>query len=195
VALSDLIARLERDADGQIEAITRRADAEVLATRASVARDDAAATAVDLRRRRDERQSVHDRELVRARRLAHQHTLEAQHALVSRVLDRARVQTQAAANHALYLAALPAYLSEAVSHLEGLPVRVRCAPAAAAALAPVVAGRPEIELVEDQASGPGLLVETIDGSVVIDNTLAARLSRLERRLAIRLIAEVCHARR
>jgi len=89
---------------------------------------------------------------------------------------------------------LPRHLEEALSHLEGLPAQVRCGPSAAAALRPVMPARPSLELVVDEAIGPGLVAEAVDGSVVVDSTLAARLARLETRLAVELLAEVGHAR-
>jgi vacuolar-type H+-ATPase subunit E/Vma4 len=44
-----------------------------------------------------------------------------------------------------------------------------------------------VKLVPDASMGPGLVAEAADGSVVVDSTLLARLSRLEARLAVELL--------
>lgn len=194
MSLADLIARLEQDADTQVEVITRQADADVLAIQSAAAQAAAASTASHLAQRRAERHAAHERELAQARRLARARELEAQHALLSCILDRARGQIAEEAASPQYMAVLPLHLEEALSHLEGLAAQVRCGRSAAAALRSAVSARPSIDLVVDEAIGPGLVAEAADGSVIVDNTLAARLARLETRLAVELLAEVRHVR-
>ena len=195
MALPDLIARLEQDAESQVEAITRRADAEVRAIDAAATEAAAAATASHLGQRRADRHIAHQRELARARRLARARELEARHALLARILDRARARLQEAAASPRYAAALPTHLEEVLAYLEGLPARVRCGASEAARVGPLLSRQPEVELVVDESIGPGFLAEAADGSVFVDNTLAARLSRLETRLAVELLAEVGHVLR
>lgn len=194
MSLADLIARLEQDADTKVEAITRQADADVLAIQSSAAQAAAESTTRHLAQRRAERHAAYARELAHARRLARMRELEAQHALLSRILDRARVQMPKAAALPQYVAVLPRHLEEALSYLEGLAAQVRCGPSAAAVLRPAVSAHPSIDLVVDEAIGPGLVAEAADGSVLVDNTLAARLARLETRLAVELLTEVGRAR-
>ncbi len=194
MALTDLIARLEQDADTQVEAITRQADADVLAIRSAAAQAAAASTANHLAQRRAERQAAQERELAHARRLARTRELEAQHALLGCILDRARDQMSKEAASPQYMAVLPRHLEEALSHLEGLAAQVRCGPSAAAVLRSAVSARPSLDVVVDEAIGPGLVAEAADGSVIVDNTLAARLARRETRLAVELLAEVGRAR-
>jgi vacuolar-type H+-ATPase subunit E/Vma4 len=186
VALPDLIARLERDAQGQVEAITQRADAEVRAIEAAAAREVADATTRDLAERRRARQVALQRELSLARRRARADELSARRAFMTRVFDRARALAAAAPRQQ---DAAAGELEEVLSYLEGLDVRVRC-PAGTASSLQGVATRRGVRVEIDEAVGPGFVAEAVDGSVTIDHTLAARLARLEGQLAIDLMAEV-----
>ena len=192
MAFADLVARLEQDVRSQVEAITRQAEAEVRAIEAAAAQAAADATASHLERRRAERRRVQQRDLARVRRQAHARELEARHVVMARILDRARSLMADASGSVPYVAALPAHLAEALSYLEGVPARVRCGAATASHLRPLLGKRPDVTLVVDESIGPGLIAEAADESVVVDNTLAARLSRLHARLAVELLAEVGH---
>lgn len=189
MALPDLIARLERDAQGQVEAITRRADAEVRAIEAAAAREAADATTRDLAERRRARQAALQRELSLARRRARADELVARRALMTRVFERARSLAAGAAVAPRHQDAVAGEFEEVLSYLEGLDVRVRC-PAGTASLLQEVAARCGVVVEIDAAIGPGFVAEAVDGSVIIDHTLAARLARLEGQLAIDLMAEV-----
>lgn len=190
MALADLIARLEQDADSQVQAIRHQAEADVRAIEVADAEALAAATAQHLDRSRARRRAALQRELAVARRAARTRELEARHALLARILDRARGLLVEAASSDAYREALAGHLAEALSYLEGLPCRIRCAPICEPVLRPLVAGHHGVALEIDQTLGPGLIAETPDGTVVVDNTLGARLSRIERRLAVELMGEV-----
>lgn len=190
MALADLIARLEQDTESQVQAIQRQADVDVLAIEAATEQAVTEAMARFLGRQRSERQVVLQRELSLARRHAHTRELEAHHALVARILERARALVPELATSPMYLRALPSHLEEASSYLEGLRPRVRCRAVFAPVLQPLVARLDGAELVIDESVGPGIVAEAADGSVIVDNTLAARLAQIEARLEIELVAEV-----
>jgi vacuolar-type H+-ATPase subunit E/Vma4 len=103
------------------------------------------------------------------------------------VLDRARALVPEVAASASYAEALPSHLDEALSFLEGVRPRVKCPAAFIAMLQPAAARHEGVELVIDESVGPGIVAEAADGSVIVDNTLAARLARSEARLAIELL--------
>jgi vacuolar-type H+-ATPase subunit E/Vma4 len=187
MALSDLISRLEQEARSQVQTIEQDTDAEVRAIEAATEQAIADTTTRHLERERAERQAVHQRELALARREAHARELEARHAQLARVLDRARALVPEAAASASYAEALPSHLDEALSFLEGARPRVKCPAAFIATLRPTAARFEGAELVIDESIGPGIVAEAADGSVIVDNTLAARLARLEPRLAIQLL--------
>ena len=185
MALPDLIARLEQEAQSRVEAIQRDADAEVRAIEADAEQAVRELTARQLEYGRAQRHVGLERALSLARRQARARELESLHAQIRRILTRARALIPEAAASARYVAAVPSHLEEALRFVEGLHPRVRCQPACAPVLAPIVA-RCGAELVIDNGIGPGVFVEAGNGSVVVDNTLAARLARGESRFIIEL---------
>ena len=194
MALSDLIARLEQDAASEVRAISLQAEADVRAIEADADCTVDQAAARYLAERHDARQRVHDRELALARRDARARELSARHAQFARILKRARQLAPEMAASDAYLQALPSHLDEALLYVHGLRPRVRCQSAFVPVLGPIVAQHEGAELVVDEAVGPGVSVEAADGSVVVDNTLAGRLSRIEAQLAVDLFAEMNHGR-
>jgi vacuolar-type H+-ATPase subunit E/Vma4 len=193
MALSDLISRLEQEAHSQVQTIAQEAEAEVRAIEAATEQAVAETTTRHLERERAERQAMQQRELALARREARARELEARHAQLARVLDRARALVLEVAASASYAQVLPSHLDEALSFLEGARPRVKCPAAFVAILRPAVARHEGVELVADQSIGPGFIAEASDGSVIVDNTLAARLARSEARLAIELLRELGNA--
>jgi vacuolar-type H+-ATPase subunit E/Vma4 len=189
MALSDLIARLELEAQSRVEAIQRDANAEVQAIEADAQQRVQEITARELEHGRAERHAGLERERAFARRQARARELEALHARISRIRTRARALVPKIAESPRYIAALPAHLEEALLFVEGLHPRVRCQAGCAAALAPIVA-RCGAQLEIDERVGPGVFVEAGDGSVLVDNTLAARLTRGESRLTIELARQL-----
>jgi vacuolar-type H+-ATPase subunit E/Vma4 len=185
MALSDLIARLDQEAQSRVEAIQRNADAEVRAIEAAAEQRVQEITARALERGRAERHVGLERERAIARRRARARELEALHRQIRRILTRARALVPEVAASAPFIAALPAHLEQALLFVEGLQPRVRCQAACAAVLAPIVA-RCGAQLEIDESVGPGVWVEASDGSVRVDNTLATRLARGESRLTIEL---------
>jgi vacuolar-type H+-ATPase subunit E/Vma4 len=185
MALPDLIARLEQEAQNRAEAIQRDADAEVRAIEASTEQTVQEITARQLEHGRAERQIGRERERATARRQARARELEALHTQIRRVLSRARALIPEAAASAPYLAALPSHLEQAFLFVEGVHTRARCQAAFAPLVTPI-ATRYGAQLVLDESIGPGVVVEAADGSVVVDDTLAGRLARAESRLTIDL---------
>ena len=193
MALSDLIARLEEDAAREMRAIAERADADVQAIRAATERAIAGASAERLEGQRIERAANRDRDLARARRDARGEELKARHALLARVGSRARALAPETGASESYRRVLPSHREEARAYVQGLRPRVRCQAAVASVLRPVAARHDGAEIVIDETVGPGVVVEAADGSVVVDNTLAARLARIEPKLAVELLAGLSDA--
>lgn len=186
MGLSDLISRLEQEAQSRVRAIEQQVEAEVRAIEAATEQTIGTITARHLERQRAERQVVGQRQLALARRQARTRELEALHAQLARILERARALAPEIAGSAFYREALPSHLEEALSFLEGVRSRVRCQAAFAASLRPTIDRHGDTELVIDESVGPGVVAEATDGLVVVDNTLAARLARAEARLATEL---------
>jgi vacuolar-type H+-ATPase subunit E/Vma4 len=189
MALSDLIARLEQEAQSRVEAVQRDADAEVRAIEADAERRVQEITARELEHGRATRRVGLERERALAQREARARELEALHSQIRRILTRARALVPEVADSARYVAALPAHLEQALLFVEGLHPRVRCQAACAAVLSPMVA-RYGAQLEIDESVAPGVLVDVGDGSVLVDNTLAGRLTRGESRLTIELARQL-----
>ncbi len=189
MALGELISRLERDAEARVGEVRAKAQAQAEALLAEAARATEAHRERELGVRRVERRARLDRELSEARQRAHAERLVGQHALLARVFAAARALIPEVAASPAYLEALPGHLAFALRYVEGMRVVVRCAPAFIAALQPVSDSRADVVLVEDATLPPGVLISSADDSVFIDDTLGARLTRAQPRLAIELLAE------
>jgi vacuolar-type H+-ATPase subunit E/Vma4 len=190
MALSDLVSRLEQEAQNRVQAIEQEAEVEVRAIEAATEQAVSGITAHYLDRQRAGRRTVEQRELALAHRQARGRELEARRAQLARILDLARSLVPELAAASAYVDVLPAHLGEALSFLEGLRPRIRCQAAVAAVLRDTIARDPGAELVIDESVGPGIVAEAADGSVVVDNTLVARLARAEPRLAIALLRKL-----
>lgn len=186
MGLSNLIAGLEQEAERDRLAVIRQADADVRAIERSADEAVADITARTLADAEARRTADAARELADARRRGRARELEARHAQVARVLDRARALLPDAAASAAYLSVLPSDVHSTLSYLQGASARVRCHPALETPLRAVVGSHAHVELVADASVGPGFVAEATDGSVVVDSTLAARLTALAPRLVIPL---------
>jgi vacuolar-type H+-ATPase subunit E/Vma4 len=186
MALRDLIARLEQEAHNRVEAIHREAAAEVRGIEEEAERAVADVMNRHLEREHAARQAAREREVAAARRNARARELEAQHALLARVAARSRSLMPEIAASSGYRAVVPRHLDEALSFLQELQPQVRCPAAFVPALKPAIVRHDGARLVIDESIGPGIIAESADGSVTVDNTLAARLTRGEAELAIEL---------
>lgn len=186
MALPELMARLERDADERVAAIQAKARAEAAAIAEAAREQVAARRAQALAERRRSRRAALELELAGARQASRAEVLEARRALLARLRER----TVAALLAAPQPAALEVLARGALRHLEGVPARVRCSEAAVQAIAVVTRAAADLEVVIDAATPPGLIFEARDGSVRVDATLEALLDRAWPRLSVELLAEV-----
>lgn len=190
MALADLITRLEVDVEREVRAIEQRAAAEVRAIGAATAQAIAESTARQIGDHRKARRLIAERELASTQRRHRGEELAARHARFARVLTRAHILIPEVAASPDYRTQLPAHANEALSFVEGLAARLRCPAEFADLLRPLVDRRTATSLVIDESIGPGVIVESTDGSVTVDNTLNARLTRLAHRLIVDLAKEV-----
>jgi vacuolar-type H+-ATPase subunit E/Vma4 len=186
MALADLISRLEHEAQDRVRAIHEKADAEVRAIEETTGKMVAEIVSRQFERERAERYLAQQRELAIARRQARARELEAQRAQIARVLNRARTLLREIGASPAYAAAVPRHLDEALSFLEGSQPRVRCRAAFAPLLQAAIDRHDGSQLAIDESIGPGFVAEAGDGSVVVENTLPARLARAEIRLTMAL---------
>ena len=177
MALQDLLASLERDATAEAKALIDTARA-----RAASITADAAARATQRRREQlaeQERALLATTELAtaQARRAARARALQARERAVERVFAAVTAALPDAAASPAFLAALPARLAQARDCVGETPAVLRCAPALAPELRKLAAGTEGLSVVADAAMATGFVLSLCDGSLDVDETLAARLAR------------------
>lgn len=190
MALADLIARLEHDADARIAELTAKAEAEARSILAEASRVKETLRTTELGQRRAARQARLERELAEARARARAQVLEARHAVLARIFEQARARLPALGASEAWSAVLPQHLEQALRYVEGQRVIVKCAPPFTPIVRQHLAGRDTVIVVEDPQTPAGFIVTSADEGVVIDQTLSARLTRSEQRLAVELMARV-----
>jgi vacuolar-type H+-ATPase subunit E/Vma4 len=195
VALPVLISRLEQEAQLRVDAIRKEAEERVTAIDAATQLAARELTSAYFDAQRDRRQATFAVELAVARRDARARELEATHAQIARILERARQLIDEVCRSSAYIGAVAAHTEESLSFLEGVPVLVRCPASLVTAVTGTVERRAGTRIVVDDSIGPGIVAEAEDGSVVVDNTLRARLSRREADLSCTLAQELGDGRR
>jgi vacuolar-type H+-ATPase subunit E/Vma4 len=194
MALSDLISHLEQEAQNRVQSIRESAAAEALAIEAAGRQAVTEMTVRHVEHEVTRRQRIRQRELGLARREARARELAARHALLDRIFERARALIPEVAASAAYRAALPSHLGEALSYLEGTHPRIHCQAGLAPTIQSAITRHSGAQVIIDETVAPGIVAEAADGSVVVDNTLAARLAGVETRLAIELLQRLTDAR-
>ncbi|MBM4777875.1 MAG: hypothetical protein GQE15_09250 [Archangiaceae bacterium] len=190
MALADLIARLEHDADTRISELTAKAEAEARSLLAEASRVKETLRTTELSRRRSVRQARLERELAEARARARAQVLEARHAVLARIFEKVRERIPTLGASESWASVLPRHLENALRYVEGQRVLVRCSPSSTPLVRQHLAGRDTVIVVEDPQTPAGFVVTSADEGVVIDQTLEARLTRSEQRLAVELMARV-----
>ncbi len=166
-----------------------RASTEVQSIAAAAALASAHTRDEELAGRRLQRRARLDREVAEARQAARAERLRAEHALLDRVLSRAGALLDEMGLDEAYLSTLPRRVDEALRFVDEHGARVRCRPTLAPAVRAAVAHHDVVTVEEVSAMPVGFSVVARDGSVEVDDTLAARLERLRPRLMIELLAE------
>jgi vacuolar-type H+-ATPase subunit E/Vma4 len=187
MAIAELIAELERQGESEAERVIAhaRADAERRITEARARADQREAAWREPEAKRLEEATR--RVLADARRAANQEVLRARQQLLDRVLEMARRRLNSVGDEPAFRTALPALVREALVYLERDEVVIRCAPALVEWVTPLIEGRAGASVVGDSAVGPGVVVESRDGKVTVDNTMGARLDRLAPILALDIV--------
>jgi len=190
LGLEELLGRLERDAEARVAEIEAHARGEIAAIETAAAQESSRAGEEARASLRAQRRTRLEHEIAEARLSARADRLRAEHALLERVLTRTAQLLELLPADESHLSALSKRLIDALPFVAGRAARVRCRPAVASAMREVTSTRADVT-VEEVASMPaGFTVVANDGSVEVDDTLPARLSRLRRRLSIELLAEV-----
>ena len=190
MALEHLVAALEREAETKIGAELDAAREEAASLEAEAGERVARLRADALQEQRVRLQQEAARIVAAARREARQKLLLARHRLLDRVLRRALELAPDVARSPAYLVGLPDDLVRAMSYIGQSAAVVRCSPALAVEVQPLLVGHGEWKLEVDPALAPGFQVAAADGSVVVDRTLPRRLLLEEARLRLEMLQEL-----
>lgn len=190
MALEHLVVALEREAETRIGVELDAARTEAARLEAEASSRIAQLRTDALQQRRIRLQQEAERIVAAARREARQKLLLARHRLLDRVLRRALELAPDVARSPAYLAGLPDDLVRAMSYIGESAAVVRCSPALATELQPLLVGHGEWKLEVDPALAPGFQVAAADGSVVVDRTLPRRLLLEEARLRLETLQEL-----
>jgi vacuolar-type H+-ATPase subunit E/Vma4 len=189
MGLETLLAAVERDADAAIQARVVagcRAAAEILrevegeVTRRRAEHDD---------RVERELADLNIRELARLQRGHRVRLLQARADVLERIFARAASLLQSVPEEQ-WSALIPRLTGECAAYLEGRAFTVTCPPGGVGAASLRLAPQPGSRVIGVADAPPGVLARADDGSVTVDNTLAARLDRLRPRLAIELVGRL-----
>lgn len=189
MSIDSLLAQLERDAQAESAALMSAAQkrAQEILSRAD---------AETLRRRRE---ALSRREEAGRRAVACETAAAARRYRETRLLERARVLDQifAEAEQDLHTASaeryqrlLPALMRATLRFLEGTPAVVHCRPEITAAVEQLRADRIDVLIRPGADAAAGILGESADGAVMVDNTLPALLRRRRAELAVAVAARL-----
>ncbi len=190
MALIDLIADLQQQAKAQADEILEAARREAQAIEQEAARDISEQFEALLGRKEDESRADARAAVAAARRAAMQDTLEARASLISRVFERAHSLLPEVSVSGDYLDTLGRSLDEALEFVDGDGAEVRCSPGMTRAIGAALKGQKGLTVTEDAEITSGFVVTDKTGSVVVDERLDARLSRMQRALAIDVLGRL-----
>ena len=124
--------------------------------------------------------------LFRARRDGRREVLLARESALDQVRGAAAATLGGAHGDAVLRAVLPALVRNAVGYLPDGPAVARCHPDLAPLVREAVRERRGVEVREDEAAPPGVLLEDARGTVRVEETLVVRLERLWPSLRMRV---------
>jgi len=183
-----LLSRLARESDATVAACEAAAK-----DRAQALHDDAERAAIARRREvLSARERQHAQELRAARELVQQRvvaeTLKARAAVIEQVMATAVSQADELLPHVELADCLRADVAQAVRYLPDGAVNVRCRPslAALAQNAAAAVDQSRISVVIDRTTPFGVVVESSDGRVTVDATIARRIAGDRQRLSVRV---------
>jgi len=190
MAIEHLVAALESEAEARISSELEAAREEAAGIEREASDRIAQLHAEALRERQVQFQQEAERMVAASRREARQKLLLARHRLLDRVLRRALELAPDLARSPTYLVGLPDDLVRAMSYLGQSAAVIRCSPALAAELQPLLVEHRDWTLEVDPAMAPGFQVAAAGGSVVVDRTLPRRLQLEEARLRLETLQEL-----
>lgn len=189
MSIDALLSLLGRQADAEVNAVLAAAEAKARAILAAADAQVALRREQDAARVTDASRHAIARATTAAARRHRETWLRERERVIDRVLAEAS-RVLATASLERYQAILDAAVDETLRYLEGVPAVLRCRPDAASRVEGRVAGRAGVTVSPDAGARAGVAGEAADGSVVVDNTLTAWLTRRRPELAAALAARL-----
>jgi vacuolar-type H+-ATPase subunit E/Vma4 len=188
MSIDALLLHLEEDAHREAARLQHAAEDRAAEIVARAEADAARQRALHLDRVTAERRAAGERQVAAARAEARGQFLQVRMEVLDRVFDGAAglLERMAVSRYAANVGSLAV---DAARYLERTPSVLQSPPDAAAAAADAVRDRPNLT-VEPADVPAGVTGRSIDGRVVVDNTLAAILVRRRADLAIGLSARI-----
>jgi vacuolar-type H+-ATPase subunit E/Vma4 len=189
MALTQLIAALERGAEEEARRIQEEADAEVARL------DEDVRARLDGRRAREQARLQErlrgetESRLSAARLEGRRRVLAARDGMLERVLEAARERLQEALVDPRYAETLPSTLEQALGFLPDGGV-VHCSPEIAQVVRESVSGSANVEVRPRLNAGTGFMVTSADECIRVDGTLEARLAAVWPELSMHIVGLV-----
>ena len=189
MTVAPLLAALRREAGAERERVLAeaRAEADRVEAASRAAADGARAARLDAARAR--LRAASEPRLAERRRATRSSVLTARQRLLERVFAAARDGLARAGEDPAYRDTIPARLERVLACVGGRPVDVQCAPALAGQLVAVAAER-GLAVCSDPGIRAGLRVATLDGALVVDDTLDGALERRRAELALGVLGDL-----
>jgi vacuolar-type H+-ATPase subunit E/Vma4 len=192
MALDELLAVLQREAETEAEAIVAAGRAEAAAIQEQSAAELAQRRGRITRELESRGRSELERALAGFRRAARGEELRARERLMQRILAEARSRLPGSTRRPAFQGQLPDLTRQALEALGSRPATLRCSPELQETLGHLVRDRSGLRVIPDEGIGTGFRLISDDGSLVIDATLEDRLLALDRRVRQLILARLEH---
>jgi vacuolar-type H+-ATPase subunit E/Vma4 len=190
MALDALLAALTQEAERAVEQMLTSAHEEAARLRSEAEAQVEQRCAEAITTRASGLKASAEVERARAQRAAAVRVVQSRHACLDRVFRAAEEALDTALESPDYAAAPGAMAAEALEFFSGVPVVVRCRTALVERVRTAMLSSAVASVVADDALAPGVVVEAADQSVIVDNTVGARLRRLRPALSIELLRRI-----
>jgi vacuolar-type H+-ATPase subunit E/Vma4 len=190
MALDALLAALTQEADRAVEQVLASAHEEAARLRAEAEEQLERRSADAVTAREAELKGSVEVERARAQRASAVRVVRAREACLDRLFGAAGQALERALDSPDYAAAPGALTSEALEFFAGVPVVVRCRTSLVDRVREMSESSRVSSVVPDDTLDHGVVVEAVDKSVIVDNTVGARLRRLRPALSIELLRRI-----
>lgn len=190
MALDALLSALRQEADRTVEQLltSAREEAARLQSEAVARVEHRCAEAIATREA--ELKAAADVARARAQRAAAVGMVQARDACLERIFRATDDALARALDSPDYATAPGGLATEALVYVSGVPVVVRCRTSFVQTVRAVVQPWRDVVVMPDDTVAPGVLVEARDGSVIVDNTVGARLRRMRPLLSIEVLERI-----